>query len=111
MPCRQPRGHLVPVANGGHWLTQSHAVGEGRAQTCASALLDHEEKHLKKIFFIEVWVIYKVVLITAVWQTFSDACTHTRFFVFFSTTDYHRISNVVPCAVPWAPVAYLPAMS
>ena len=41
--------------------------------------LTTKKNTLKKFFFIEVWAIYKVVLISAVWQTFSDACTHTRY--------------------------------
>ena len=39
-PCLQPREHLVHVANEvgrGQWLTQSHAVREGRAQMCLSS--------------------------------------------------------------------------
>lgn len=82
-PCCQPRGHLVPVANGvggGQWLPQSHAVREGRAGTCVAAVLDHGKIKPLIIFLTEVCVIYKLVLISAVWQTFSDPCTHTLAF-------------------------------
>ena len=52
-----------------------------------------------KFYFIEVWLIYSVVLISAVQQ--SDSLTHiyTFFFIFFSTVVYHRILNIVPCAI------------
>ena len=54
-----------------------------------------------KIYFIEVWLIYNVVLISAVQQ--SDSVIHiyiyTFFFIFFSMMVYHRILNIVPCAI------------
>ena len=47
---------------------------------------------LWNLIFIEVWLIYNVVLISAA------ICTYTFFFIFFSTMVYHRILNRVPSA-------------
>ena len=61
------------------------------------------------IYFIEVQSIYNAVLIYIVQQSDSVIHTHTHththiytctfFFIFFSITVYHRILNVVPCAL------------
>ena len=51
------------------------------------------------LFFIEVWLNYNVVVITTVQQ--SDSITHIYivFFIFLSIMVYHRIWNIVPCAL------------
>ena len=52
-------------------------------------------------FFIEVQLIYNVALISAVQQ--SDSVIHiyiySCFKVFSSIMVYHRILNIVPCAI------------
>ena len=52
----------------------------------------------KKMYFIEVELIYNVVLISAVQQSGSVAHICTFFTIFFSTMGYHRLLNIVPCA-------------
>ena len=54
---------------------------------------------LKKNYFIEVELVYNVVLISGVQQ--SDSVIHicTFFFIFFSVMVHHRILNIVPCAI------------
>ena len=51
-----------------------------------------------KIYFIEVQLIY-VVLISAVQQSDSVIHIYTFFFMFFSIMAYHRILNIIPCAI------------
>ena len=53
----------------------------------------------KKLYFIEVSLVYNVVLISAVQQSDSVILTYTFFFIFFSIMIYHRILNIVPCAI------------
>ena len=53
----------------------------------------------KTFFFIEVSSIYNVVLISAVQQNDSVIHIHTFFLIFFSIMVYHRILNIVPCAL------------
>ena len=53
----------------------------------------------KKIYFIEVQLIYNVVLISAVQQSDSVIHIYTFFFIFFSIMVYHRILNIVPCVI------------
>ena len=53
-------------------------------------------------FLIAVWLIYNAVLISAVQQ--SDSVIYILyiyafFFIFFSIMTYHRILNIVPCAM------------
>ena len=48
-----------------------------------------------KIYFVEVQLIYNIVLISAVQQ--SDSVVHT--YTFFSIMIYLRILNIVPCAI------------
>ena len=63
--------------------------------------------HLKKNFyFIEVWLIYNVVFLSAVWHGDSFIQMYTFFLIFFSTTVYCGILTVVPCAVAWGLVVY-----
>ena len=59
-----------------------------------------------KIYFMEVQLIYNVVLISAVQQ--SDSVTHIYIFlfVFFSIMVYHRILSTVPCAIQQDLVVY-----
>ena len=52
-----------------------------------------------KIYFMEVQLIYNVVLVSGVQQNDSVIHTYTFFFIFFSIMVYHRIVNVVPCAL------------
>ena len=47
--------------------------------------------------FVEVWLIYNVVLISAVHQSDSDIYIYTLFFVFFSIMVYPRRLDRVPC--------------
>ena len=47
--------------------------------------------------FIEVQLIYNIVLISAVQQ--SDSVIHIFFFISFSIMVYHRILNIVSCAI------------
>ena len=62
----------------------------------------------KKFYFIDVYLIYNVVLISAIQQC--DSVTHTYiytfFFIFFSIMVYLRILNIVPCALQQDLVAY-----
>ena len=51
------------------------------------------------IYFIEVLLIYSVVLISAVQQSDSFIHRYTFFFIFFSIMVYHRILDIVPCAI------------
>ena len=53
---------------------------------------------LKNLFYSSI-VIYSVVLISAVQQSDSVIHIYTFFFVFFSIVVYHRILNIVPCAI------------
>lgn len=48
------------------------------------------------IYFIEVWLIYSVVLIPAIQQTDSVMYTSTSFFLFILIMIYHRILNIAP---------------
>ena len=50
------------------------------------------------IYFIEVQLIYNVVLISAVQQIDSVIYIYI-YFIFFSIMVYHRILNIVPCAI------------
>ena len=50
-----------------------------------------------KKHFIELQLIYNVVLISAIQP--SQLYIYTFFFIFFSIMVYYRILNVVPCAV------------
>ena len=59
-----------------------------------------------KIYFIEVQLIYTVVLISAVQQSDSVIHMYTFFFILFSIMVYHRILNIVPCAVQQDLVVY-----
>ena len=52
-----------------------------------------------KFFSIEVQLIYNVVLISAVQQSNSVIQKYTFFKKFFSIMVYHRILNIVPCAI------------
>ena len=52
------------------------------------------------IYFIEVWLIYSVVLISTLQE--SDSVTHIHIYIlhiFFSIMVYRRILNIVPCAM------------
>ena len=49
------------------------------------------------INFIEVQLIYNVVLISTIQQSDSVVHIYTFFFIFFSIMVYHRILNIVPC--------------
>ena len=55
------------------------------------------------LFFIELWLTYNVVLITSVQESYSVicvcVCVYILFFILFSIMVYHRILNIVPCAV------------
>ena len=48
------------------------------------------------LILLMVELIY-IVLISAVWP--SDSVIYTFFFIFFSIIVYHRILNIVPCAI------------
>ena len=64
-------------------------------ETCSSFGMKAPKFSL--IYFIEVKLIYNVVLISAVQQ--SDSVIHISFFIFFSIMVYHKILNIVPCAI------------
>ena len=49
--------------------------------------------------FIKVYLIYKVVLISAVQQSDSVMYTHTVLFISIPITVCHRILNRVACAI------------
>ena len=49
--------------------------------------------------FVEVLLIYNVVSISTVEQSDSVIHVYTFFFIFFSIMVYHRILNIVPCAI------------
>ena len=62
-------------------------------------LLNFKEKVIYiYIYFIEVQLIHNVVLISAIQQCDSVICIYT-FCIFFSIMVYHRVLNIVPCAV------------
>ena len=52
-------------------------------------------------FFIEMWLNYSIVVITAEQQR--DSAVHismyTFFFIFFSIMIFHKILNIVPCVI------------
>ena len=50
-------------------------------------------------FSMEVQLIYNFVLASGVQQSDSDIHIYTFFFIFFSIMVYHRILNIVPCAI------------
>ena len=50
-------------------------------------------------YFIEVQLTYNVVFISAVQQSDSVIHIYTFFFIFFSIIFYHRILDIVPCAI------------
>ena len=47
--------------------------------------------------FIEVQLIYNVVLVSGVQH--SDSVVYIFFFIFFFIMAYYRILNIVPCAI------------
>ena len=53
---------------------------------------------LFKIYFIDVEVIYNVVLIFTIQQSDPFIHIYTFFFIIFSIMVYHRILNIAPCA-------------
>ena len=54
-------------------------------------------------FLIDVWLIYNVVLVSGVQQSdsvvYSVLYIYIFFFVFFSIMVYHRMLNIIPCAI------------
>ena len=50
-----------------------------------------------KVYFIKVYLIYNVVLISSVEQNDSVIQVHVSFSKFFSIAGYYRILNIVPC--------------
>ena len=59
-----------------------------------------------KNYFIEVYLIYNIVLISTVQQSDSVIPIHIFLFIFFFIMVYHRMPNIVPCAIQWDPVVY-----
>ena len=57
--------------------------------------------HLFVYFYWKVQLNHSVVLMSAIQQ--SDSVTHIYFFMFFSIMVYHRILNIVLCAMPVGP--------
>ena len=47
----------------------------------------------------------KIIPLTEQFNQFSFF--YTKFFIFFSIMVYHRILNIVPCAIQYDPVVYL----
>ena len=52
-----------------------------------------------KIYFIEVRLIYNVMLISTVQQSNSVILVYIYFFIFFSITVYHKTLNIVPWVI------------
>ena len=52
-----------------------------------------------KIYFIEVQLIYNVVLISTIQQSDSIIHMYAFCFIFFSIMVYHRILTITPCAI------------
>ena len=72
--------------------------------TCKSDLEGH--RFYFSLFFIEVQLIYNVVLISAVQPSDSGVyihsvcvCVYTLFKTLFPTVVYYKILNIVPCAI------------
>ena len=57
------------------------------------------EDSLFSVAFIEIWLIYNVVLIIALQQSVSVIHTDIFFFLVFPIMVYHRILDIVPCAL------------
>ena len=49
------------------------------------------------LIFIEVQLIYSIMLVSVVQQ--NDPVIHIQFFRFFSIVGYYKTLNIVPCAV------------
>ena len=54
-----------------------------------------------KIFFIEIQLIYNVVLLSSVQQSASFIHIYIFFFRLFSIIGYYKILNIVPCATQY----------
>ena len=81
--------------------TQQHLVGDAEWRRLMS-LLEPDgffAAFFKNIYFIDVWLSYNVVLISAVWHSDSFIQMYTLLFILFSTTVYSRILTIVPCAL------------
>ena len=65
---------------------------------------DRKTRVTSFIFYSEVYLIYNVVLISAVQQ--SDSAIHIYISIFFSIMDYPRMLNILPCTVQQDPVVY-----
>ena len=52
-----------------------------------------------KFYLIDIWLIYNVVLISAVQQSDSVMHTYTFFFYILFHMVHHRILNIVPCVM------------
>ena len=59
-----------------------------------------------KIFFIDLQLIYHIVLVSTVHQSDSLMRIYTLFSIFFSIIVYHRVLTLLPCAVQEALVVY-----
>ena len=82
---------LLPLLGTGNW----HVLVA--TQWCIEIFSSHH--FFLFMYFIEVSLIYNVVLISAVQASDSVRHTSTFFFRFFSIIIYHRILNLVPCAL------------
>ena len=66
----------------------------------------HPLMNLSVFFFFEIWLVYSVVSISAVQQ--SDSVIHRHsFLMLFYIMVYHRILNIVPCAIQWELFAHI----
>ena len=63
-------------------------------------------QYIFKMYFIEVQLIYNVVLTSTIQQNDSVKHIYTFFFIFFSIMFYHRILNIAPCAIEQDLVVY-----
>ena len=61
----------------------------------------HSSLLLKNFYFIEAWLIYKVMLYSKMIQLYI-----TFFFIFISIIVYHRVLNIVPCATQQELIVY-----
>jgi len=78
------------------------ASGGGCRVEASTSLLEPDgffAAFFKNIYFIDVWLSYNVVFISAVRHSDSFIQMYTLLFILFSTTVYSRILTIVPCAL------------
>ena len=89
----EEQGSLVSMGLQRHnWATEQQ-------QKLLCVLYSLNEDSLFSVAFIEIWLIYNVVLIIALQQSVSVIHTDIFFFLVFPIMVYHRILDIVPCAL------------